>query len=95
MLVYGDLYQLPLIGQPAIFDKVSDTYAQLYKSGSLWVDSFEMVELDEIMRHIRFAKLLCRMRKAECSSKDIELLKSREELKVVLIIQLMPFMCID
>ncbi len=81
MLVYGDLYQLPLIGQPAIFDKVSDTYAQLYKSGSLWVDSFEMVELDEIMRQkndIRFAKLLCRMRKAECSSKDIELLKSRK-----------------
>jgi hypothetical protein len=81
VLAVGDLYQLPPIGQPAIFDKVSDSYAQLYKSGSLWVDEFEMLELDEIMRQkddIRFTELLCRMRKAECTNEDIELLKSCE-----------------
>ena len=50
VLAVGDLYQLPPIGQPAIFDKVTDSYAQLYKSGSLWIDEFEMLELDGIMR---------------------------------------------
>ena len=35
VLAVGDLYQLPPIGQPAIFDKVTDSYAQLYKSGLL------------------------------------------------------------
>ena len=50
VLAVGDLYQLPPIGQPAVFDKVTDSYAQLYKSGSLWVDGFKMIELTEIMR---------------------------------------------
>ena len=35
VLAAGDLYQLPPIGQPAVFDKVTDSYAQLYNSGSL------------------------------------------------------------
>ena len=81
VLAVGDLYHLPPIGQPAIFDKVTDSYAQLYKSGLLWVDEFEMLELDEIMcqkNDVRFTELLCRMRKAECTSEDIELLKSCE-----------------
>ena len=42
VLAVGDLYQLPPIGQPAIFDKITDSYAQLYKSGSLWIDEFEI-----------------------------------------------------
>ena len=81
VLAVGDLYQLPPIGQAAIFYKVTDSYAQLYKSGSLWIDEFEMLELDEIMRQrndVRFTELLCRMRKAECTSEDIELLKACE-----------------
>ena len=34
----GDLYQLPPVGQSQLFSRVSDSYAQLYRSGSLWVD---------------------------------------------------------
>ena len=34
ILVVGDLYQLPSVGQPQLFSKVSDGYAQLYGSGS-------------------------------------------------------------
>jgi hypothetical protein len=81
VLAVGDFYQLPSIGQPAIYDRVTDSYAQLYGSGSLWVDFFEMIKLDKIMRQkddLRFTELLCRMRKAECTAEDIELLKSRE-----------------
>ena len=76
----GDLYQLPPIGQPALFDKVTDSYAQLYKSGSLWQDEFTVSELCEIMcqkDERQFVELLCRMRKAECTPEDIEVLKSR------------------
>ena len=65
VLAVGDLYELPPIGQPAVFDKVTDSYAQLYESGSLWVDKFEMIELSEIMRQkndLRFTELLCRMK---------------------------------
>ena len=80
-LAVGGLYQLPPpIGQPALLDKVTDSYAQLYKSGSLWQDEFTMFELCEIMRQkgkIRFVELLCRMRKAECTLEDIEVLESR------------------
>ena len=52
ILAVGDLYQLPPVhvGQPALFDTVTDAYACLYGSGSLWKDEFEMIELDEIMR---------------------------------------------
>ena len=50
VLAVGGLYQLPPIGQPALLDKVTDSYAQLYKSGSLWQDKFTMFELCEIMR---------------------------------------------
>ena len=50
ILAVGDLYQLPPVAQPPLFDVVSDAYASLYGSGSLWKDEFEMIELDEIMR---------------------------------------------
>ena len=44
------LYQLPPVGQPLLISPVSDGYAQLYGSGSLWIDEFKMIELDEVMR---------------------------------------------
>lgn len=50
VLAVGDLFQLPPVGQAPVFNPVSDSYAQLYRSGSLWVDEFLMIELDEIMR---------------------------------------------
>ena len=79
VLAVGDLYQLPPIGQPALFDKVTDSYAQLHGSGSIWQDEFEMIELTQIMRQkdkLDFIELLCRLRKAECTSKDIKSLQS-------------------
>ena len=44
VLAVGDLYQLPPIAQPALFDMKNDCYARLYGSGSLWVDEFKMIE---------------------------------------------------
>jgi len=70
ILAVGDLYQLPPVSQPLLFDPVSDCYAQLYGSGSMWVDEFEMLELDEIMRQrgdSTFSELLCRVRTNECT----------------------------
>ena len=81
ILAVGDLYQLPPVGQPLLFSVVGDSYAQLYRSGSLWVDEFKMLELSEIMRQrgdSAFAELLCRVRTATCTSEDIDILKSRE-----------------
>ena len=80
ILAVGDLYQLPPVGQPALFDTVSDAYAQLHGSGSLWRNEFTLIELDEIMRQrgdSRFIDLLCRVRIGECTSEDIQVLKSR------------------
>ena len=50
ILAVSDLYQLPPVGQPLLFSTVRDSYTQLYRSGSIWQDEFEMLELDEIMR---------------------------------------------
>ena len=81
ILAVGDLYQLPPVGQAALFSTVSDSYAQLYGSGSLWVDKFQMIELTEVMRQrgdSPFSELLCRVRTNSCTSDDIDTLKSRE-----------------
>ena len=81
ILAVGDLYQLPPVGQAPLFSTVSDCYAQLYGSGSLWVDHFIMLELTEIMRQrgdSAFSDLLCRARKNSCTSDDVKILKSRE-----------------
>ena len=81
LLAVGDLYQIPPVMQPQVFEPPHDCYAQFYKSGSLWSDEFQMIELDEIMRQrndIEFAKLLCRVLKVECTAQDVEILKSRE-----------------
>ena len=78
ILAVGDLYQLPAVGRPQVFSTVSDGYAQLYQSGSLWVDEFHLIELDEVMRQrgdSTFSELLCRVR---TTSADIDILKSRE-----------------
>lgn len=80
ILAVGDLYQLPPVSQSPLFDPVSDCYAQLYGSGSMWVDEFEMLELHEIMRQrgdSAFSELLCRVRTNECTPEDIDVLKSR------------------
>ena len=80
ILAVGDLYQLPPVGQAALFSTVSDSYAQLYGSGSLWVDQFQMIELTEAMRQrgdSPFSELLCRVRTNSCTSDDIDTLKSR------------------
>ena len=81
ILAVGDLYQLPPVGQPLLFSPVSDGYAQLYGSGSLWIDEFQLIELDEIMRQrgdTAFSELLCRVRTNSCTSDDIDILRSRE-----------------
>ena len=36
ILAIGDLYQLPPVGQPVLFDRMTDAYAKLYALGSLW-----------------------------------------------------------
>ena len=62
ILAVGDLYQLPPVGQAPLFSTVSDCYAQLYGSGSLWVDHFLMHELTQVMRQRddhAFSELLC------------------------------------
>ena len=82
ILAIGDLYQLPPVGQPALFDTVhvTDAYTRLHGSGSLWKDEFEMIELTEIMRQrgdTTFTELLCRVRLGECIPGDLDILKSR------------------
>ena len=81
ILAVGDLYQLPPVCQAPIFSTVSDSYANLYRSGSLWVDEFQMIELNEIMRQRNdsaFGELLYRVRTAECTNDDLSVLQSRE-----------------
>ena len=80
ILAVGDLYQLPPVVRHQCL-AVSDCYAQLYGSGSLWVDRFQMIELSEVMRQrggSAFSELLCRVRTDSCTSEDIQTLKSRE-----------------
>lgn len=79
ILAVGDLYQLPPVCQSPVFSTVSDSYAKLYRSGSLWVDEFQIIELDDIMRQrgdSEFCELLCRIRTADHT--DLATLKSRE-----------------
>ena len=78
ILAVGNLYQLPPVGQPLLFNTVSDSYAQLYESGSLWVDKFLMIELTEIMRRrgdSTFSEMLCRVRTGTYTPEDVDLFK--------------------
>ena len=78
ILGVGDLYQLRTVAQPHVFAQVGDAYARLHKSGSLWLDEYSMIELDEITRQrdSQFAQLLCRVHTATCTQ-DIKVLESR------------------
>ena len=91
ILAMGDLYQLPPVGQSPIFCLVSDSYTKLYGSGSLWVDNFQMIELNEIVRQRDDSAFceLCRVRTAGCTSDDISILKY---LRILIIIPLMHCM---
>ena len=65
ILAFGDLYQLPPVGQAPLFNTVSDCYAQLCGSGSFWIDLFVMHELTQMMRQRddqAFSELLCHVR---------------------------------
>ena len=46
ILAVGDLFQLQPVAQLHVFSEVSDAYARLHGSGSLWVDEFSLIELD-------------------------------------------------
>ena len=39
ILAVGNLHQLRPVAQPHVFAQVSDAYARLHKSGSLWLNS--------------------------------------------------------
>ena len=68
------------MGQPPVFASVTDGYARLYASGSLWKEQFQMIQLSEVMRQkgdSRFIELLGRVRESKCIPQDIELLQSR------------------
>ena len=80
ILAVGDLFQLQPVAQPYVFAQVGDAYARLHRSGSLWIDEFSMIELDEIMRPReggQFAQFLCCVRTATCTDQDIGTLRSR------------------
>ena len=51
-----------------------DSYASLYKSGSLWVDEFKMIEIMRQKGDSEFCELLCRIRTATHTA----ILKGRE-----------------
>ena len=80
ILAVGDLFQLQPVAQSYVFQEVSDMYARHHGSGSVWIDEFQMIELDEVMRQRgdkEFAELLCRVRKDECIPEDLYQLKPR------------------
>ena len=63
ILAVGDLFQLQPVCQLYVFGEVSDAYARVHGSGSLWKDEFSMMELDQVMKQRgdkEFAELLCR-----------------------------------
>lgn len=78
ILAVGDLYQLPPVHQSKLFSRVSDSYTQLYHSGSLWVDEFQMIEIMHQRGDSAFSEPLCRVRTDSCTSEDFAILKSRE-----------------
>ena len=79
ILAVGDLYQLPSVDQVPLFSTVSDCYAQLYGSGSLWCDHFIMHELTQVIRQrddLVYFELLCRVRTNSCTADDVTIPKS-------------------
>ena len=79
VLPFGDLYQLPPVGQSPVYELPADKFERLF--GSIWVRNFKAVELTQIMRQkedSEFAELLNRVRKAEHTEADIDLLRTCE-----------------
>lgn len=77
ILAFGDLYQLPPVGQRFVFEQPSDKYASL--SSSLW-ESFKYFPLTTIVRQqgdTSFASLLNRLRDGSHIASDIEMLQTR------------------
>jgi len=77
ILAIGDLYQLPPVLQPMLFEQTSNAYTSLYNSGSLWKYHFRLFELTETVCQKgdkRFAELLERFRTASCTKEDYALL---------------------
>jgi len=78
VLCFGDLGQLPPIGQPSVYDLPSKSCARVY--GSLWQKHFQFFELTEIMRQkddVEFANLLNRIRVSKITPPDTAILQSR------------------
>ena len=81
ILACGDLYQLPPVRQSCIFNPVKDAMVRMHGSGSIFMDEFQLHELNQIMRQkddLIFAETLGRIRTGEWNKLDIDLLKSRE-----------------
>ena len=77
VLAFGDLYQLPPVGQRKVYELPDDDFERL--SSSVWVRNFKAVELTQIMRQKEdqeFAALLIRERKSEHTQADIQLLQT-------------------
>ncbi|XP_037825564.1 uncharacterized protein LOC119613607 [Lucilia sericata] len=83
LVVFGDLRQLPPVGDSWIFSAPSnDPYSVIYGS-TLW-DMFKYFELNEIMRQREdqaFARALNNMACGKMSEQDVSLMKSREVLE--------------
>ncbi len=78
VLASGDMYQLGAVGQDKVYGEPSDAMAALH--GSIWKEKFSLIELKTPMRQNdrRFVDLLNRVRIAQCTEEDIEILRSRE-----------------
>ena len=78
VVTFGDLYQLPPVAQPFVYDLPSDSFERL--SGSVWQCNFKSIELQQIMRQKEdqaFASLLNRVRKSEHTDEDVQVLQRR------------------
>ena len=78
LVAFGDLYQLPPVCQPGVYDLPSDKFERL--SGSVWQRNFRCIELKQIMRQKEdhaFASLLNRVRKAVHTDEDVQVLQTR------------------
>ncbi|CAC5421936.1 unnamed protein product [Mytilus coruscus] len=78
VIVLGELYQLPPVGQRQVFALPNSPKMRLY--GSLW-QHFHITMLSKIMRQkddIEFANLLNRIRIKRHTKDDIEVLKTRQ-----------------
>ena len=77
VLVFGDLYQLPPVGETPVFNLPKNRMLRLY--GTLW-DNFSATELTQIMRQKEdrsFSEMLNRIRTDSQTKADEQLLEER------------------